>query len=79
MHKSGWVHRDISAGNILLLKVGDSLQDKIADLEYAKRYSQPTLSTREVRAVNHLLTLHSFYLAKTLFAGHARLHGSRGL
>ena len=33
MHECGWVHRDISMGNLLV--VND--MPKIADLEYAKR------------------------------------------
>lgn len=33
MHKSGWVHRDLSPGNIIIVNgVG-----KITDLEYATR------------------------------------------
>ncbi|KAI0700876.1 hypothetical protein BC835DRAFT_1411725 [Cytidiella melzeri] len=33
----GWVHRDISAGNILILKESDSNDAKLSDVEYAKR------------------------------------------
>ncbi|KAG8896798.1 hypothetical protein FRB99_008646 [Tulasnella sp. 403] len=36
---AGWVHRDISAGNILLYKPpGGTSQGKIGDLEYAREY-----------------------------------------
>lgn len=36
---AGWVHRDISAGNILLYKpVGTDGQGKLGDLEYAREY-----------------------------------------
>ncbi|KAJ8469357.1 hypothetical protein ONZ45_g16918 [Pleurotus djamor] len=36
---AGWVHRDISCGNILALKNSDGTwQAKLSDLEYAKKY-----------------------------------------
>ncbi|KAI0769548.1 hypothetical protein BC629DRAFT_791096 [Irpex lacteus] len=38
LHKSGWVHRDISAGNLLIV----AGVVKISDLEYAKRMDDPT-------------------------------------
>ena len=38
MHKYGWVHRDISTGNILLV---DGVV-KISDLEYAKKMDDKT-------------------------------------
>ncbi|KAI0942788.1 hypothetical protein AcV7_010360 [Taiwanofungus camphoratus] len=44
MHRSGWVHRDISTGNILVDKDGNG---RLGDLEYAKRMGQP--SSHEVR------------------------------
>ncbi|KAI0922904.1 hypothetical protein AcV5_009769 [Taiwanofungus camphoratus] len=44
MHRSGWVHRDISTGNILVDKDGNGT---LGDLEYAKRMGQ--LSSHEVR------------------------------
>lgn len=49
MHKNGWVHRDISYGNILHVKTPASDESreritstKITDLEYAKRISANT-------------------------------------
>ncbi|KAF9447329.1 hypothetical protein P691DRAFT_671771, partial [Macrolepiota fuliginosa MF-IS2] len=33
-----WVHRDVSVGNIILVKVGDEVQGKLSDLEYAKTF-----------------------------------------
>ncbi|TEB33877.1 hypothetical protein FA13DRAFT_1626649 [Coprinellus micaceus] len=38
MFSAGWVHRDISAGNIMAEKVGDTLRGKLCDLEYARRF-----------------------------------------
>ncbi|KAF9543025.1 hypothetical protein CPC08DRAFT_716824 [Agrocybe pediades] len=44
MHCAGWVHRDISSGNILAYEVGPGgnrrsrWQAKLSDLEYAKRF-----------------------------------------
>ncbi|KAF9446809.1 hypothetical protein P691DRAFT_776599 [Macrolepiota fuliginosa MF-IS2] len=33
-----WVHRDVSAGNIIIVKVGNMVQGKLSDLEYAKKF-----------------------------------------
>jgi len=43
MFCAGWVHRDISSGNILAYKArtGDPWIAKLADLEYAKRFPPP--------------------------------------
>ena len=38
MHKYGWVHRDVSSGNILVV---DGVV-KISDLEYAKKMEDET-------------------------------------
>ena len=37
MHKVGWVHRDVSPGNILLADDGSVL---LGDLEYAKKMGE---------------------------------------
>lgn len=57
MAKKGYVHRDISPGNILIC---DGKHAKLADLEYAKRYDNnddvPTRRSRNVdRVVSYLL------------------------
>ncbi|KAJ3532846.1 hypothetical protein NMY22_g7580 [Coprinellus aureogranulatus] len=40
---AGWVHRDISCGNVLVWKDGTGdLQGKLGDLEYAKRFPSDT-------------------------------------
>jgi len=46
LHKSGWVHRDISPGN--LMRIGGSV--KLADLEYAKRLDSD--KTHDFRTVS---------------------------
>ncbi len=51
MHVSGWVHRDVSATNILV--VND--RAKIGDLEYAKREKQD--------AHHNIRTVCLFYLS----------------
>jgi hypothetical protein len=40
MFCAGWVHRDVSSGNILAYrsKPDDAWQGKLNDLEYAKRF-----------------------------------------
>ena len=48
IHQAGWVHRDISSGNILMV---DGVA-KIADFEYAKKMSDISHHTlRTVRLV----------------------------
>ncbi|KAJ8502534.1 hypothetical protein ONZ45_g11667 [Pleurotus djamor] len=38
MFCAGWVHRDISSGNVLAFKREGSMLGKVSDLEYARRY-----------------------------------------
>ncbi|KAF9555707.1 hypothetical protein CPC08DRAFT_752921 [Agrocybe pediades] len=45
MHCAGWVHRDISCGNILAYKADDRWQAKLSDLEYAKKFPPQTNDT----------------------------------
>ncbi|PPR03665.1 hypothetical protein CVT24_007779 [Panaeolus cyanescens] len=37
---AGWVHRDLSTGNIMAYETGNKLQVKICDLEYAQRFGK---------------------------------------
>ncbi|KAF8882556.1 hypothetical protein BD779DRAFT_1674902 [Infundibulicybe gibba] len=39
LYCAGWVHRDISSGNILAYTVGGAVRGKLADLEYAKKFA----------------------------------------
>ncbi|KAG9218193.1 hypothetical protein CCMSSC00406_0005874 [Pleurotus cornucopiae] len=39
MYCAGWVHRDISSGNILAHPSGGAWQAKLSDLEYSRRFS----------------------------------------
>ncbi|KAH9487287.1 hypothetical protein JR316_0001357 [Psilocybe cubensis] len=41
LYCAGWVHRDISSGNILAHEVGSALRAKLSDLEYAKKFPLP--------------------------------------
>uniref|UniRef100_A0A8H7YBN7 Fungal-type protein kinase domain-containing protein n=1 Tax=Psilocybe cubensis TaxID=181762 RepID=A0A8H7YBN7_PSICU len=41
LYCAGWVHRDISSGNILAHEVGSVLRAKLSDLEYAKKFPLP--------------------------------------
>ncbi|KAG2008960.1 other/FunK1 protein kinase [Coprinopsis cinerea AmutBmut pab1-1] len=49
MFCAGWVHRDVSTGNILALKTGSSSswQVKLSDLEYSRRFPDTNLSGGE--------------------------------
>lgn len=50
LHAIGWVHRDISLGNILLLD-GTPPVVKLADLEYAKEVGPSPDGQHEMRTV----------------------------
>ncbi|KAF8870816.1 hypothetical protein BD779DRAFT_509185 [Infundibulicybe gibba] len=39
LYCAGWVHRDISSGNILAYEVEGTVRGKLADLEYAKKFA----------------------------------------
>jgi serine/threonine protein kinase len=78
MYCAGWVHRDISSGNILAHRTtSGTWQAKLSDLEYAKRYPPPldyhsavdpkTVCPPSVRPV----------INSTVFAGDPLLHASR--
>ena len=43
LHKAGFVHRDISTGNILAYRVGENIYAKIGDLEYMRKLEDLTL------------------------------------
>ncbi|KAF9441912.1 hypothetical protein P691DRAFT_714815 [Macrolepiota fuliginosa MF-IS2] len=38
LYLARWVHRDVSVGNIILVEVGNMVQGKLSDLEYAKKF-----------------------------------------
>lgn len=37
---AGWVHRDVSEGNIILVRNGNGVRAKLNDLEYARDFNQ---------------------------------------
>ncbi|KXN86767.1 hypothetical protein AN958_09648 [Leucoagaricus sp. SymC.cos] len=47
MYVAGWVHRDISTGNIIVVGSGDSTCGKISDLEYAKVFGSTSPTARD--------------------------------
>lgn len=53
IHSAGWVHRDISGGNLYTYRTPDGKQTGlIGDLEYAKRISsQKSHTVRTVRSL----------------------------
>lgn len=71
MHKSGWVHRDLSAGNIII--VGG--RGKITDLEYATREGQQGRAGRTVS--NHVFfdvcSVHLFIGNRAVSRGRSRV------
>lgn len=57
LHAVGWLHCDISIGNILIKSSGSVV---LADLEYAKRFDDPSLhKVRTVSTVIYVLFIHN--------------------
>ncbi|KAF4623082.1 hypothetical protein D9613_001538 [Agrocybe pediades] len=48
MFFAGWVHRDVSSGNLLAYKVDGRWQAKLSDLEYAKKFP-PTKINKDIK------------------------------
>jgi serine/threonine protein kinase len=67
-HRTGWVHRDISAGNVFLLQ--DELLFKLGDLEFAKKMGKD--GEHDVRTVS--IPFQAICTTLMLDKGHARLH-----
>ena len=56
IHELGWVHRDISAGNVFIYKQGTtSARVILADLEYAKKMGSDGAALSDVRTVSPLI------------------------
>ncbi|KAG2008935.1 other/FunK1 protein kinase [Coprinopsis cinerea AmutBmut pab1-1] len=73
MFCAGWVHRDISSGNVLALrgKRGGKWQVKLSDLEYAKRFpSQAPASSVPKTGTPYFMPCE--ILAQELFVEHQR-------
>ncbi|ESK84231.1 hypothetical protein Moror_11083 [Moniliophthora roreri MCA 2997] len=49
MYSAGYVHRDISIGNILYSEVNGRIVARLGDLEYAKQVSVPSESHRDLK------------------------------
>lgn len=65
LHRAGWVHRDISKGNIM---VDDSGHARLADLEYAKLMDDENIPDLQVvclfvdhRVYESLTTIRSLF------------------
>lgn len=56
LHAIGWVHRDISSGNVLVLD-GPAPIVKLADFEYAKEIGETTGGKHEIRTVSKTIEL----------------------
>ncbi len=44
LYLANWTHRDISAGNILVVEIDGHTRGKLSDLEYAKHFTDATYS-----------------------------------
>ncbi|KAJ3538548.1 hypothetical protein NMY22_g5116 [Coprinellus aureogranulatus] len=76
MFSVGWVHRDISAGNIMAEVVEGRLHAKLCDLEYARKLS----SYNDIESSNEGPVGTPYFMAHEILSGHS-LHptGSRPL
>lgn len=74
LHELGWVHRDISAGNILVTAKGHA---KLSDWEYAKEYDTHRVATaHDIRTVSRVAVFGVHVTDNP--AGNCRLHGRGG-
>lgn len=75
MHDAGWIHHDISPGNILVVKDGFA---RLVDLEYAQRMDDNARQEiRVVRQIYHTLSLSGTHNILVLYApGYGKFHGS---
>lgn len=44
LYLANWTHRDISAGNIIVVEIDGRARGKLSDLEYAKHFEDNTFS-----------------------------------
>ena len=73
LHECGWVHRDISAGNIPITAGGEV---KLSDWEYAKKLDSDDRLKHDIRTVSSSPV---FGLrVNNCFVGDYRLYGRRG-
>lgn len=72
LHECGWVHRDISSGNVLVV------DDKVvlSDVEYTKHTSD--ISLHSVRTVCYNLSFNPGFVLLTCRAGDGLFHACRG-
>lgn len=76
MFLAGWVHRDISSGNVLCFDFGGKIgkRGKLADLEYAKKFEPNSMGSSDPK------TVRICYLCSKIpdaddNTGHGVLHG----
>ncbi len=73
MHTAGWVHRDVSIGNILIDETGHG---RLVDLEYAKRMGDDSIP--ESRVVSSFYRFFRRGYLKPAFAvGYNTVHSKR--
>jgi hypothetical protein len=56
---AGWVHRDISSGNLLGIKRDGRTRGILGDLEYAKRFDPDGMTGSDLKTVCLLLVVYS--------------------
>lgn len=67
----GWVHRDLSVGNVYLYKTEDIMTAKLGDFEYAKKIDEDTVS-------HDFRTVCPFTVDPTRIIIPYRVHGGSG-
>ncbi len=76
MFCAGWVHRDISSGNIMAHGDPNAWQAKLGDLEYAKKYDCGDGASIDPKTVWFHLVIINVLLPLTVhFQGNSLLYG----
>lgn len=78
MFCAGWVHRDISSGNILAFRDfdGHAWRVQVADLEYARKFAQQGHGSDPKTVVRRIDVCYLAALESHSLSGHPCIHGS---
>jgi hypothetical protein len=72
-----WVHRDISEGNIILLRGEHGVRAKLSDLEYARFFSQEDgAASTDVKTARMSFYRISDFISQSSYTGNSLLHAT---
>ncbi|KXN80913.1 hypothetical protein AN958_06840 [Leucoagaricus sp. SymC.cos] len=67
MYIAGWVHRDVSIGNIIVVGSGGSLSGKLSDLEFARVFGPRSQAARDPKTGTPFFMAHEYLSGKWLW------------